>query len=127
MTTISFPKAIAALFVNAHDDFPVIIGKTSDDDVQRIFRRNFQSLQHINLGDSTDATVLILSEVDHKAENENQAFDHAKGALEAYNPSIQDDNNNAVRLRQKKNWSCKIDRQASIRTAERVRKKFLLS
>ena len=60
-------------------------------------------LQDIDLGDGTDATGLILSEVNHKAANENQAFDRADRALETYNPLIQDNNNNAVCLRQDKN------------------------
>ena len=53
--------------------------------------------------------------------------DRADGALEAYDPSIRDDDNNAVRLRQEKTWSCKLDFQAVIRTAELVGKKFVLS
>ena len=68
--------------------------------MQRLCRRHFQALQDINLGDGTNATGLILSEVNHKAENENQVFGCANGALEAYNPSIQDNDNNAVRLSQ---------------------------
>ena len=127
MVTASSPKAIAAIFADAHDDFPVSIVKPSDDDVQHLCQRNFQALQDIDLGDGNNATGLILSKVDHKAENENQAFDRANGALEAYNPSIQDDDNNAIRLRQEKNWSRKLNRQANIRTAKRVRKKFVLS
>ena len=117
MTTVSSPEAIAALFADAHDDFPAIIGKPSDDDVQRLRRHNFQALQDIYLGEGTDATGLILSEVDHNAANENQVFDRADGALEAYNPSIQDDGNNVVHLCQENNCSRKIDRQAAIRTA----------
>ena len=54
-------------------------------------------------------------------------FNQAYGALKAYGPSIQDDNKNAVILQQYKNWSDKIDRQAAIRNAERVGKKFVLS
>ena len=81
MTTVSSPEEISALFTNAHDNFPAIIGKTSDDDVQRLCRRNFQALQDIDLRDGTNATGLILSEVDHKADNENQVFDRADGAL----------------------------------------------
>ena len=77
MTTVSLPKEIAALFADTHDYFPVIIGKPSDDDVQRLCRRKFQDLQDIDLGDGNDATGRILSKVDHKAGNENQAFDRA--------------------------------------------------
>ena len=99
MTTISYPKEIAALSADSHNDFPAILGKPSDDDVKRLSRHNFQALQDIDLEDGTDATGLILSKVDHKAANENQAFDRANGSLEAYNPSIQDDDNKAVRLR----------------------------
>ena len=127
MKTISSPEAISVAFADAQDDFLAIIGKPSDNDAQRLCRRNFQALQDIDLGDGNDATGIILSKVDHKAENENQAFDRANGALEAYNPSIQDDDNNAIRLRQEKNWSRKLNRQANIRTAKRVRKKFVLS
>ena len=65
MTTVSLPKEISALFADAHDDFPAIIGKNSDDDVQRLCRHNFQDLQDIDLGDSTDSTGLILYKVDH--------------------------------------------------------------
>ena len=86
MTTVSFPEENSALFADAQDDFPAIIGKPSDDDVQRLFRRNFQALQDINLGDGTNATGLKLSEVDHKAADTNQVFNRANGALEAYNP-----------------------------------------
>ena len=81
MTTVSLPEEISALFADAHDNFPVIIGKPSDDDVQRLFRHNFQALQDIDLRDGTNATGLILSEVDHKADNKNQVFDRADGAL----------------------------------------------
>ena len=89
--------------------------------------RKFQSLQDIDIRDSTNATGLILSEVDHKTANKNQAFDRDDGLFKAYNPSIEDNGNNAVRLRQDKNWSCKLDLQATIRTAERVGNKFVLS
>ena len=127
MTTVSSPEAIAALFADTHDNFLPIIGKPSEDAVQLLCQRNFQAFQGINLGDSNDATGLILSKFDHKAANENQAFDRSERALEAYNPSIQDDNNNSIYLRQEKNWSRKIDRQVAIRTADRVRNKFVLS
>ena len=101
--------------------------KTSDDDVQRLFQRNFQALQDIDLGECTDTTGLILSKVDQKAANKNQVFDRYAGALKAYDPSIQDYDNNAVRLHQEKKWSRKLDRQAAILTAKRVGKKFVLS
>ena len=56
-------------------------------------------------------------------------FDQADGSLEAYDPSIQDDDTDtdAVCLRQYKTWPCKLDRQADIRTIERMGKKFALS
>ena len=95
--------------------------------MQCLCQRNFQALQDTDLGDGTDTTGLILYEVDHKVANKNQAFDRDNGSLEAYNPSIQDNNNNAIHLRQEKNWSRKLDCQAAIRTAERVGKKFVLS
>ena len=66
MTTVSSFKEISALFANAHNNFPAIIRKPSDDYVQRLCRSNFQSLQDINLGEGTDTTGLILSEVDHR-------------------------------------------------------------
>ena len=72
--------------------------------------RNFLALQDIDLGDGTNATSLILSEDDHKAANTNQLFSRSDRALEAYEPSIQDDENNAVHLLQDKTWSRKIDR-----------------
>ena len=100
MTNVSLSEEISALFSDAHDDFPTIIGKPSNDDVQRLHQQNFQALQDIDLGDGNNATGIILSEVDHKAENKNQVFDRTDRALEAYNPSIQDDNNNVIRLRQ---------------------------
>ena len=95
--------------------------------MQRLCRHNFQDLLDIVLGDSTDATGLILYKVDHKAANTNQVFDRTSGALEAYNPSIRDNENNAVHLRHENNWSQKLDLQAAIRTAERLEKKFILS
>ena len=94
------PKEISALFADSHDNFPAIIVKPSEDDVQRLRQRNFQALQDIDLGYGTDATGLILSKVDHKAANANQVFDRSDGALEAYDPSIRDDENNSVCLRQ---------------------------
>ena len=100
MTTVSSPEEISSLFTDTHDDFPAIIGKPSNDDVQRLCHRKCVSLQDINIGDGTNATGLILSKVYHKATNANQAFDRADGALEAYDPSILDDDNNAVCLRQ---------------------------
>ena len=54
-------------------------------------------------------------------------FNRDDRALEAYKPSIQDYDNNAVRLHQEKKWSRKLDRQAAILTAKRVGKKFVLS
>ena len=127
MTTVSLPEEISALFADAHDDLSTIIGKPSYKEVQRLCHRNFQSFQDINLGDGTNATGLILSKVDHKAVNANKEFDRANGALGAYNSSIQDNENNAVRLRQENNWSRKLDRQADIQTAKHVGKKFVLS
>ena len=102
MTTVSSPEKISALFGDDHDDFPAIIEKTSDNYVQRIFRRNFASLQDIDLGGGTDATGLILSKDDHKAANSKQVFDQADRAPEAYDPSIRYNKNNVVRLRQDK-------------------------
>ena len=81
MTTVSSPEEISALFANTHEDFPIIIGKSSNNDMQRLRRRNLQSLQDINLGDGTKSTGLILSEVDHKKANSNQVFNRADGAL----------------------------------------------
>ena len=109
-----FNRGIAVLFANAHDNFPAIIGKPFDDDVQHLCQRKFQALQDIDLGDGTGATSLILPDVDHKAANENQAFNPADGALKAYNPSIQDDDKNSIRLFQEKNWHHKLDLQAAI-------------
>ena len=88
MTTVSSPEEISTLFADAHNNLPAIIGKPSDNDMQSLCQHNFQALQDIDLGDGTNATSLILSEVDHKAENSNQVFDQAEGALEAYDPSI---------------------------------------
>ena len=114
MMTVSSTEEIVAQFADTHDELPAIIGKPSNNYVQRLLQQNFQALQDIDLGDGTDATVLIFSEVDHKAANENQVFDRTGGALEAYNPSIQDNGNTVIRLRQENNWSRKLDRQAAI-------------
>ena len=86
MTTVSSPKEISTLFADAHYDFPAIIGKPYEDDLQRLRRHNFVALQNIDLGDGTDTTGLILSEDYHKAVNVNQVFDRADGALKAYDP-----------------------------------------
>ena len=126
MTTASSPKEISALFADDHDEFTTIIGKPSNDDMHRLCQRNFAYLQDINLGGGTDATGLILYKDDHKAANGNQVFNRANRALKAYDPSIQDDENNAFHLRKEKTWSCKIDRQAAIRTAKRVGNKLVL-
>ena len=99
---MSSPKEIFTLFVNAQNDFPAIIGKPSNDDVQRLCRCKFSALQGINLGGGTDATGLVLSKDNHKAANRGHLFDQADGTLEAYDPSIRDDDKNAVRLRQEK-------------------------
>ena len=61
MTNVSSPDEISALFADAHDNFPAINGKPSNDNVQRLCRRNFQALQDIDLGDGTDTMGLILS------------------------------------------------------------------
>ena len=103
MTTVTLPKEISALFADAHNNFPAIIGKHSNDDLQCLRHRNFAALQDIDLGDSTDATGLILSEDDHKAANRGHLFDQPDGTLEAYNPSIRDNDKNTVCLRQEKN------------------------
>ena len=100
MTTVSPPEEISALFADAHDDLPAIIGKPSNDDVQRLCRRKFVALQDINIGDGTNTTGLILSKDNHKLSNRGQMFDRANGSLEAQNPSIKDDGNNSVHLRQ---------------------------
>ena len=68
MTTVSLPDEISVLFADAHDNFPTITGKPSDDDVHRLRLQKFQALQDIDLGDGTNATGLILSKVDHKRE-----------------------------------------------------------
>ena len=114
MTTVSLPEEISALFADAQNDFPVIIGKPSDDDVQRLLRRKFASLQDIYLGDGTDATGLILSKENHKAANVDQVFNRADGSLEAYDPSIRDDDKNTVPLLQDKTWYRKFDFQVAI-------------
>ena len=98
MTTVSLPEEMSTFFANAHDKFPATIGKPSDDDVQRLCWRNLSALQDINLGDGTDVTGLIVSKDDHKAANANQMFDQVVGALEAYDPSVLDDDNNFVCL-----------------------------
>ena len=122
-----FAREISALFDNAHNYFPTIIERPSDDDMQHLRQCNFAALQDINLGDGTNTTGLILSKNDQKAANRNQVFDRADRALEAYDLSIQDNNNTAVNLCQEKTWSCNLDRQVSIQTAERLGKKFVLS
>ena len=126
MMTVSLPEQISALFADAHDDLPAIIRRTSDDDVQRLYRCNFGSLQGINIGDGTNVTSLIFSEDNHKVANRGQVFDQSDGSFETYNPSIQDDDNNTVRIRQEKIWSLKLDRQVAIRNDERVGNKFVL-
>ena len=127
MTTVSPPEEISALFADAHDDFSAIIGKPSNDDVQRLCRRKFVALQDINIGDGTNVTSLIYSEDNHKVANRGQVFDQSDGSFETYNPSIQEDDNNTVRIRQEKIWSLKLDRQVAIQTAKRMGKKFFRS
>ena len=127
MTNVSFPKEISSLFDDDHNNFPAIIGKSSDDYLQCLCHSNFTALQDIDLGEIINATGLILSKDDHKSANGNQVFDQSNRALEAYNPSIQDDNNNAIHLLQDKTWYRKLYPQADIQTAERVGKKFVLS
>ena len=95
--------------------------------MQRLCRCNFAALQDIELGDGIDVMGLILSEADHKGANGNQVFHRSNRALEAYDPSIQDDDNKAVRLRQEKACSFNLDHQAAIQTAKRVGEKFVLS
>ena len=70
--------------------------------MQRLCHCNFAALQDIDLGYSTNATGLILSEDDPKAANIGQVFDQSNGTLEAYDPSIRYDYKNAARLRQEK-------------------------
>ena len=127
MMTVSSPKEIPALFADAHNGFPAIIGKPTNNDVNHLRRHNLQALQDIDLRDGTNATGPILSKFNQKAVNTNQVFDRADGALEAYNPSIWDEDNNSVRPLQEKKCSRKLDLQAVIRTAERAEKKFVLS
>ena len=69
MTNVSSPDEISALFADAHDNFPAINGKPSDNNVQRLRRRNFQALQDIDLGDGSDAMCPIFLAVDHKVES----------------------------------------------------------
>ena len=88
MTTVSSPEAIAALFADAHDDFPAIIGKPSDDDVNRLSQSNFKALQDINLGDGTDATGLILSKDDHKAATEANCLTNPMEQLRPTTPPL---------------------------------------
>ena len=54
-------------------------------------------------------------------------FNQANGAFKDYEPSIKNDYNNAVRIFQERIWYHKLDRQASIQTANHVGKKFVLS
>ena len=75
MMTMSLPKEIFPQFDDAHDNFPAIIGKPSDDDLQCLRHCNFASLQDIDLGDSTNATGLILSKDNHKAAKKGHMFD----------------------------------------------------
>ena len=123
---MSLPKEIAALFANSHGEFPASIGKPSNDDVQRLCRRNFAALQDIDLGDSTN-TGLILYKDDHNAMNAKELFNRSDGEIEAYNPSTWNNDKNDVCLRQDKTWSRKLDLQAAIRTAKFMGKKFFLS
>ena len=109
MKNISSPEEISAIFAKSHDNFPVIISRTSNNDVQRLRRYNLQALQDIYLGDGTNATVIILYEVDHKAANAKQVFNCADGALKAYDPCIRYDYNSAVHLLHEKNCSRKLD------------------
>ena len=102
MTNVSFPKEISSLFDDDHNNFPAIIGKSSDDYLQCLCHSNFTSLQDIDLGEIINATGLILSKDDHKSANRGHVFDLADGILEAYDPSIRDDTKNTVRLCQEK-------------------------
>ena len=88
--------------------------------MQRLRRRNFAALQDIDLGNGTDATGLILSEDDHKSANGGHVFDQADRALEAYDPSIRDNDNNAVRLRQEKTWTPIMARNSSWASEKRA-------
>ena len=90
MKTVYLPKEISMLFANAHGNFSAIIGKPSDDEVQRLCRQKLAALQNIDLGGGTDTIGLILYKDDHKAANRGHMFDQSDRTLEAYDPYIRD-------------------------------------
>ena len=100
MRTVTSPKETSEIFADAHEDFPTMTGKPSDDDLWCLCLRSFAAIQDIDLGDSTNDTGLILSEDDHKASTRDYLFDRSDRILEAYDPSIRDNDKNDVSLRQ---------------------------
>ena len=126
MTT---PKDAKDIFVEAQAAFNPVIGAPNDNNVKRLNKAFINALQSINVpGGAVDLSDILLTDEEHKAKHsDGSTFACMEVPLPAYDYSIVADANNAVRAKNERLWTAKIEFQRLIKTVERARCAFLVA
>jgi hypothetical protein len=112
------------IIADAAAEFPAIVGAPTNDDLKRILEFITNLLQSIDIpGGCDNLSGLIDTPSDYLAAYLH-SFDHLKKPLVAYDPSISSDAMQAVRIKAKRAWTCKLEHQCLICTVEHQPRTF---
>ena len=115
MTT---PKDAKDLFTEAQAAFTPVFGAPNDNNIKRLNKAFINALQSINVpGGAVTLSDILLTDEEHKAKHGgNKTFERMEVPLQAYDNSIIDDANNAVRAKAERLWTAKTELQRLIKT-----------
>ena len=118
MTT---PEDAKYLFAEAQVAFTPVVGAPNYDDVKRLNEAFINTSQSIDVpSGAADLSDILLTDEDHKVKHGgDKMFKLMEVPLQAYNGSIATDSNNAVRAKDERFWTAKIELQRLIKTVQR--------
>ena len=106
-----------------------MVGALNDDDVKRLKKAFINALQSIGVpGGAVNLSDILLTYKDHKSKHSsNLSFESMEVPLQAYDDSIANNTNNAVRAKAERLWIPKIELQCLIKTVKRAGRAFLVA
>ena len=126
MTT---PEDAKDLFADAQSAFTPVVGDQNNDDVKLLNKAFINALQSIDVpGGAVELSNILLTDEDHKTKHGgDKTFERMEVPLQAYDDSIAADANNAVRAKDERLWTAKIELQRLIMTVEHAGRAFLVA
>jgi hypothetical protein len=121
------PDAITRLFKEAHDTFPPLEGKPTDDNllaIQRALLPLLMIIPYDQLGGVHSLVAILTDTAKYEADHGNKKFVRPKRLL-LYEDSIDDDATTVVQIRSEAAHKSRLDDYSSYEAAERGVAKFL--